>query len=63
MKIKLGIIKIGHIFQIIHTEFNNWRFRILKNKFIIEFNRKSTRMNESKYQNINIYLIKEKVWE
>ena len=63
MKIKLSIIKIGHIFQIIHTELNNWRFRILKNKFIIEFNGKSTRMNESKYQNINIYLIKEKVWE
>ena len=45
MKLKPNINKIGHIFQIIHTELldiNNWRFRIWKNKFIIKFNRKPT---------------------
>ena len=56
MKIKPNIIKIGHIFQIIHTEYYNRRFRIWKNKCIIEFNRKPTRNYlhakdpEAKYQ-------------
>ena len=35
MKKKLNIIKIGHIFQITHTEFNNRRFRIWKTNLLL----------------------------
>ena len=37
----------------------SWKTNLL----LSEFNKKSTRMNDSKNQKINFYLIKEKVWE